>query len=231
MTAPRPSSAATSPRGRRSRCTRRPRRSPRTTGSSSTCSPPTARPGRAGSSGRSRSCATTSWPAAASARPRSWTGRSTSGCRSAAPSATAPTASSIGVRAQVDHAALRPLPELPYLVCDRHLRRVGRDCLISFEGSHYSIPARAGDGRPARAGQRVELRVSADTVTIHRLAGRRRPDRARRPRPRPRAAARWWSTPRTGTGYPTGTPAPSPSTRHPTRPAAWRAASPTRSPR
>jgi len=76
----------------------------------------------------------------------------------------------IAVRAAVDHAALGSLPELPYLVCDRYLRRVGRDCLISFEGSSYSVPARASDGRPARAGQRVELRVSADTVTIHRLA-------------------------------------------------------------
>lgn len=76
----------------------------------------------------------------------------------------------IGVRAQADRAALGPLPELPYLVCDRHLRRVGRDCLISFEGSSYSVPARASDGRAARAGGRVELRVSADTVTIHRLA-------------------------------------------------------------
>jgi transposase len=76
----------------------------------------------------------------------------------------------IGVRAQVDRAALGPLPELPYLVCERHLRRVGRDCLISFEGSHYSTPARAADGRAARAGARVEVRVSADTVTIHRLA-------------------------------------------------------------
>ena len=75
----------------------------------------------------------------------------------------------IGVRAAADHAALRPLPELPYLVCERHLRRVGRDCLISFEGSHYSIPARAGDGRVARAGQRVEVRVAADLVTLHRL--------------------------------------------------------------
>lgn len=30
----------------------------------------------------------------------------------------------IGVRAALDHAALAPLPELPYLVCVRHLRRV-----------------------------------------------------------------------------------------------------------
>lgn len=76
----------------------------------------------------------------------------------------------IGARAEADRAALRPLPALPYLVCERHLRRVGRDCLISFAGSHYSVPARAGDGQVARAGQRVELRVSADTVTVHRLA-------------------------------------------------------------
>jgi transposase len=76
----------------------------------------------------------------------------------------------IGTRAAADHAALRPLPELPYLVCEKYLRRVGRDCLISFEGSHYSIPARAADGRAARAGQRVEVRVAADLVTLHRLA-------------------------------------------------------------
>jgi transposase len=75
----------------------------------------------------------------------------------------------IGVRAAADHAALRPLPALPYLVCEKYLRRVGRDCLISFEGSHYSIPARAADGCPARAGQRVEVRVAADLVTLHRL--------------------------------------------------------------
>jgi transposase len=75
----------------------------------------------------------------------------------------------IGQRAHADHVALRPLPELPYLVCDRHLRRVGRDCLISFDGSSYSIPARAADGRPARAGQRVEVRVAADLLTLHRL--------------------------------------------------------------
>ena len=75
----------------------------------------------------------------------------------------------IGVRAAAEHAALRPLPALPYLVCEKYLRRVGRDCLISFEGSHYSIPARAADGRAARAGQRVEVRVAADLVTLHRL--------------------------------------------------------------
>lgn len=68
----------------------------------------------------------------------------------------------IGVRAEADRAALGPLPAAPYLVTDRHLRRVGKDCLVSFEASLYSVPARR-----VRAGQRVELRVSPDTVTIH----------------------------------------------------------------
>jgi transposase len=72
----------------------------------------------------------------------------------------------IGVRAEADRAALAALPPAPYLVTDRHLRRVGRDCLISFDASLYSVPARR-----IRPGQRVELRVDADTVAIHALAG------------------------------------------------------------
>jgi transposase len=70
----------------------------------------------------------------------------------------------IAVRAERDRAALTPLPEQPYLVADRHLRRVGRDCLLSFDASLYSVPA-----RKVRAGQRVELRVSADLIAIHAL--------------------------------------------------------------
>jgi transposase len=75
----------------------------------------------------------------------------------------------IAERAGVDRAALRPLPAMPYLVTDRHLRRVGRDCLISFDGSVYSVPARAVDGQVLRAGQRVEVRATADLLTVHRL--------------------------------------------------------------
>jgi hypothetical protein len=76
----------------------------------------------------------------------------------------------IGVRAERDRAALRSLPEHPYRVSEAHLRRVGRDSLISFAGSSYSVPTRAADGRVTRPGQRVEVRVSAFEVTIHRLA-------------------------------------------------------------
>jgi transposase len=72
----------------------------------------------------------------------------------------------IGVRAEVDRAALAPLPPAPYLVTDRHLRRVGKDCRVSFDASLYSVPA-----RQVRPGQRVELRVSDDTVAIHALPG------------------------------------------------------------
>jgi hypothetical protein len=42
----------------------------------------------------------------------------------------------IAVRAERDRAALRPLPEHPCVVGDRHTRRVGKDALISFAASH-----------------------------------------------------------------------------------------------
>lgn len=70
----------------------------------------------------------------------------------------------IAVRAAADRAALRALPQLPYLVTDKYLRRVGKDCLISFDASLYSVPARR-----VRAGQQVEVRAGADVVTIHAL--------------------------------------------------------------
>src|SRR3954454_23132308 len=68
----------------------------------------------------------------------------------------------IGVRAEADHAALGPLPPAPYRVTDRFLRRGGKDCLLSFESSRYSIPA-----VQVTAGMTVELRVGPDTVAIH----------------------------------------------------------------
>jgi transposase len=71
----------------------------------------------------------------------------------------------IGTRALRDHAALHTLPATPYLVADRHLRRVGKDCLVSFAASLYSTPARR-----VRPGQTVELRVTPATVAVHSLA-------------------------------------------------------------
>jgi transposase len=70
----------------------------------------------------------------------------------------------IGLRAERDRAALGALPERPYVVCDRHLRRVGKDCLVSFEASVYSVPWRA-----VRRRMRVECRVTPDHVTIWTL--------------------------------------------------------------
>lgn len=70
----------------------------------------------------------------------------------------------IADRAEPDRAALRALPAAPYLVADRHLRRVGKDCLVSFEASLYSVPARR-----VRAGQTVELHVTPGLVAIHAL--------------------------------------------------------------
>ena len=70
----------------------------------------------------------------------------------------------IAVRAEADRAALLPLPSKPHAVTDRFLRRVGKDCLISFESSRYSIPA-----EHVTAGMTVELRVGPTTVAIHAI--------------------------------------------------------------
>lgn len=77
----------------------------------------------------------------------------------------------ISVRAETDRAALLPLPDRPYLVTDKHLRRVAKDCLVSFEASFYSVPARR-----VRAGQRVQVSLEpatgvprASAVTIRAL--------------------------------------------------------------
>jgi transposase len=68
----------------------------------------------------------------------------------------------IGVRAARDHAALRPVPARAYVVVDRHLRHVGKDCLVAYAGNLYSVPARR-----VRHRQLVEIRASAATITIH----------------------------------------------------------------
>jgi hypothetical protein len=68
----------------------------------------------------------------------------------------------IGVRAARDHAALRPLPARPYVVAARHLRHVGKDCLVAFDANLYSVPARR-----VRPRQLVEVRASAATITVH----------------------------------------------------------------
>ncbi len=70
----------------------------------------------------------------------------------------------IAVRAERDRAALAAVPERPYVVCERHLRSVGKDCLVSFEASVYSLPWRA-----VRRRMRVECRVTSDTVAIWSL--------------------------------------------------------------
>jgi hypothetical protein len=96
--------------------------------------------------------------------------RSTRGCRSAAGRSTAPT-----VRSSAS-APSRIGPRCPRCRtsriwwCGKHLRRVGKDCLISFEASCYSVPARS-----IRPGQRVQLQIhpdpaDGDRVSIHALA-------------------------------------------------------------
>jgi hypothetical protein len=100
----------------------------------------------------------------------------------------------IAARAEADRAALGALPALPYLVADRCLRRVGKDCLVSFEASLYSVPAAR-----VRAGPRVEVSAFG-TVTVHSLPADTPPEHSSVlavHTGRPDGAA-GWSTRRTG---------------------------------
>lgn len=121
----------------------------------------------------------------------------------------------ISVRAETDRAALQPLPTRPYLVTDKHLRRVGKDCLVSFEASSYSVPARA-----VRPGQRVQLHVDSDTIHITAVGSDGAGWLATHPRARERGS--WIVDPTHWAGLPDGhtravdhlqpTRTPSPST-------------------
>ncbi len=103
----------------------------------------------------------------------------------------------ISVRAEPDRAALLPLPEQPYLVTDKHLRRVGKDCLVSFEASFYSVPA-----RQIRAGQRVQLQVDGEAVTIRAVGADGAGWLATHPRARERGS--WVVDPAHWDGLPDG---------------------------
>lgn len=106
----------------------------------------------------------------------------------------------IGVRAHRDHAALRPLPATPYVVADRHLRRVGKDCLVSFAASLYSTPARR-----VSAGQMVDVRVSPATVAIHALTAGAEETTLLAVHPRATRRGSWIIDPRHWDGLPEGT--------------------------
>lgn len=71
----------------------------------------------------------------------------------------------IGLRAVRDHVALRPLPQTPYVVTQRHLRHVGKDCLVAFDANLYSVPA-----RKVRPRQLVEVRATKSQVMLHATA-------------------------------------------------------------
>jgi transposase len=124
----------------------------------------------------------------------------------------------IGARAATDHAALQPLPSAPYLVTDRHLRVVGKDCLVSFEGSLYSVPARR-----VRARQQVELRVTGTEVLITDPAAISSADALLAVHPRAGARGSWVVDPAHWDGLPDGHTR-AVTTTDPTRPAAPAAA-------
>ena len=172
---------------------------------------PAHRQGPGGTAGEHRARPRARRPAFRLASP-SWTPRSRAGCRSAAPRSTAPTARSIAVRAEADRAAAvaAARPALPGHRA--HLRRVGKDCLVSFEAS-----ALLGPGPRVRAGNGSSSASTRGRSRSARWPGPTGPAGwPRTPAPATRAAG--WSTRRTGTDCPTDTPARSPRTRRPARP-------------
>ena len=114
----------------------------------------------------------------------------------------------IAVRAEADRAALGALPERPYVVCERHLRVVGKDALVSFEASLYSVPWTC-----VRPRQRLELRVTPEEVRIWSLGPE---PRLLVTHPRARARGSWvvdeahWDGLPDGKGRPVGPAAPLP---------------------
>jgi transposase len=72
----------------------------------------------------------------------------------------------IAVRGERDRAALLAVPPAPYVVCERHIRTVGKDALVHFDASVYSVPWRL-----VRPRQKVELRVTRDSVAVWTLGG------------------------------------------------------------
>lgn len=102
----------------------------------------------------------------------------------------------IAVRAEADRAALLALPVRPYLVSERHLRSVGKDCLVSFESSLYSVP-----WRRVRRHMKVELRVTPEEVHVHALGPE--PDLLAT-HDRARARGSWVVDPSHWEGLPTG---------------------------
>lgn len=102
----------------------------------------------------------------------------------------------IAVRAARDRAALQALPPQPYVVCERHLRVVGKDALVSFEASLYSVPWTEVLPR-----QRLELRVTPEEVRIFTLGAEPRLLATHR---RARERGRWVVDERHWDGLPDG---------------------------
>jgi transposase len=102
----------------------------------------------------------------------------------------------IAVRAERDRAALGELPPQPYLVTERHLRVVGKDALVSFEASLYSVPWTLVLPR-----QRLELRVTPGEVAIWSLGAE---PRLLATHPRARERGSWVVDERHWDGLPDG---------------------------
>ncbi|MFE4057858.1 hypothetical protein ACFXP3_16460 [Streptomyces sp. NPDC059096] len=57
------------------------------------------------------------------------------------------------------------MPQTPYVVAQRHLRYVGKDCLAAFEANPYSVPALR-----VRPRHLVEIRATKSQIMLHATA-------------------------------------------------------------
>ena len=172
-------------------------------------------PGRA--AGRDRPRPRARRPAASTRSP-SWTARSPPGCRSAAAQVHRTHGQVIAVRAEAGPGRAAAAARRSRIwSTEKHLRRVGRDCLISLRGV---VLLGAGPPGPARAAGPAECSPRPGR-TATGSSSPPRPSTAAAgwpPIPARPAAAPGSSTRPTGPGCPTATPAP-PSSNQPLRPA------------
>lgn len=74
-----------------------------------------------------------------------------------------------------ERACLQPLPETPYIVCDRVQRVVGKNCHIFFGSNYYSVPARlvGTTVTVVHSGGLINVIAQSEQVACHAIASGR----------------------------------------------------------
>jgi hypothetical protein len=65
-----------------------------------------------------------------------------------------------------EQAALLPLPEQPFTLCEVRTVRVHPDCHVTLDGSFYSVPWEYVPGGPKARGERLTAHISEQIVQL-----------------------------------------------------------------